>query len=116
MLAQCLAPQLNQLAAYQRVFQAVGAVEIPGVAGPARAAARLMVRQVGAGAGVVGLLGFPGDQTILDIDFPATGAGTVHAVSGPHNFVELPSLAIAVLPVAVGVHHLTVSICEGLAF
>ncbi len=115
-LAQRLAPQLNQLAAYQRVFQAVGAVEIPGVAGPARAAARLMVRQVGAGAGVVGLLGFPGDQAILDVDFPATGAGTVHAVSGPHNFVELPSLAIAVLPVAVGVHHLTVSICEGLAF
>ncbi|MNS44775.1 hypothetical protein D3C72_772260 [compost metagenome] len=116
MLAQRFAPQFDQFPAHQRVFQAVGAVEIPGVTRAARAAAGFMIGQVRAGAGVVGLLRFPGHQAVFDIDFPAAGAGTVNAVGGSHDFVELPALAIAVLPVAVGVHHLPMAVGEGVAF
>ncbi|MNW66244.1 hypothetical protein D3C74_446930 [compost metagenome] len=75
-----------------------------------------MVGQVGAGAGIVGLLRFPGHEAVFDVNLPATRAGTVHAVGGSHNFVVLPALAIAVFPVAVGVHHLTVPVGEGFAF
>ncbi len=115
-LCQRLAPQFNQTLAHQRILQPVSAVEIPGVAGPTRAAPRLVVRQVGAGARIVGLLRFPGNQPVLDVDLPATGTGTVNAVCGAHHFVVLPALAIAVLPVTVGVHHLAVIVGEGIAF
>ncbi|SVK52868.1 Uncharacterised protein [Acinetobacter baumannii] len=101
-----LAPQFEQPLAHQRVFQPVGAVQIPGVAGAARAAARFMVGQVGAGARIVGLLGFPGHQTILHVDLPTAGTGAVHAVGGTHHFVMLPTAAVAVFPVAVGVQGL----------
>ena len=80
MMLTCLAPQLHQAFAHHRVFQPVSAVEIPGVAGAARAAARLVVWHVPAGARVVGLLGFPGDQPVFDVNFPAAGACAVHAV------------------------------------
>ena len=116
MLRQRLAPEFDQPAAYQRVLETVGAVEIPGVACATRAAARFVVRQVRAGARVVGLLGFPGHQAIFDINLPATGAGAVNAVGGSHNLVELPALTVAVLPVAVGVVHLPVPIGETVAF
>ena len=102
------APQFEQTLAHQRVFQPVGAVQVPGVAGAARAAARFMVRQIGTGARIVGLLGFPGHQTILHIDLPTAGTGAVHAVGGTHHFVVLPTAAVAVFPVAVGVQGLAV--------
>ena len=108
-------PHFHQAFAHHRVFQAVGAVKIPGVAGTARAAARFMIGQVRASARVVSLLDFPGHQTIFNVDFPATGACTVNTVGGTHDFVELPTLAIAVLPVAVAMHHLSVIIGKGFA-
>ena len=115
-LRQRLAPEFNQPAAHQRIFEAVGAVEVPGVACAAWATAWLMVRQVRASAGVIGLLGFPGHQSVFDINLPAAGAGTVHAVGRAHNLVELPALAVAVFPVPVGVIHLPVPIGETVAF
>ena len=45
----------------------------------------------------------------------STGACTVNTVGGTHDFVELPTLAIAVLPVAVAMHHLSVTIGKGFA-
>src|SRR5690606_10660985 len=95
-----LPPQAQQGAAHQRVLQAVGAVQVPGMAGPARAAARLVGGQVRARARVVGLLGFPGHQAVLDVDLLAARAGAVHAVGGAHDLVILPARAVAVLPVA----------------
>ncbi|MCY1410885.1 hypothetical protein D9M71_262640 [compost metagenome] len=95
---QRLAPQLHQRLAHHRVLQAVGAVQVPGVAGPARAAARFVVGQVGTGARVVGLLGFPGHQAVLHVDLPAARTGAVHPVGGAGDLVELPALAVAVLP------------------
>ncbi len=95
-----LAPHAQQRAAHQRILQPVGAVEVPGIAGPARAAARLVVGQVGTRARVVGLLGFPGHQAVLDVDLPAAGAGAVHPVGGAHDLVVLPARTVAVLPVA----------------
>ncbi len=53
-----LTPHFHQALALQRVFQTVGAVEIPGVAGTARAAARFVVWHIRAGARIVGLLHF----------------------------------------------------------
>ncbi|MND60710.1 hypothetical protein D3C80_519460 [compost metagenome] len=115
-LAQRLTPEFDQLAADQGIFQAVGAVEIPGVASATRASARFVVWQVRAGTGVIGLLYFPRHQPVFNVDFPATGAGAVDAVGRTHDFVELPALAIAVFPVAVGVIHLPVPVGESLAF
>ena len=104
-----LAPQLEQAPAHHRVLHAIGRVEIPGVAGAARAAARLVVRQVRARARVVGLLGLPRHDAALDVDLPGARAGAVHAMRGAHDFVVLPALAVAVLPVARLVRH----VCRG---
>ena len=93
-----LAPELEQPAADHRVFQPVAAVEVPGVAGAARAAARLVVRHLGPGARIVGLLGLPGHQPVLDVDLPAARAGAVGAVGRAHDLVVLPALPVAVLP------------------
>src|SRR5690606_13154688 len=107
-----LAPQLEQRLAHLGVFQAVGAVDVPAVAGAARTAAGLVVGQVVAGARVVGLLGFPGDQAVLHVDPPAAGAGAVHPVSGTHDLVVLPAVAIDVLPVTGFLAGLAVSVGE----
>jgi len=115
-LSQCFAPQRNQPFTRQRVLQTVGAIEIPGVAGASRAAAWFMVRQIRAGTRIIGLLGFPGHQTVFDINFPAAGAGAIHAVGGADNFVELPALTVAVFPVTVVVVDLTVAVGKGFAF
>src|SRR5690606_20490095 len=96
-----LAPQLQQPAAHQRVFHPVAGIQVPGIAGAARTAPRLMVRQVRPGARIVGLLGFPGDDPALHIDLPGTRPGAVHAMRGAHDLVVLPALAVAVLPAAV---------------
>ena len=64
-------PHLHQTFTHQRVFQAVRAVQIPGVAGAARATAWFVVRQVRTGARVVSLLRFPGHQTVFHINLPA---------------------------------------------
>src|SRR5699024_1440432 len=93
-----LAPALEQAAAHHRVFQAVGAVQVPRVRGAARAAARFVVGHVRARARVVGLLGFPGDHALLDVDLPAARTGAVHAVGGAHFLVVGPAVAVAVFP------------------
>ena len=93
-----LAPQLEQARAHQRIFHAVAGIEIPAVARAARAAARLVVGQVGPRARIVGLLGLPGDDAALDVDLPRARAGAVHAVGRAHDLVVLPALAVAVLP------------------
>ena len=110
-----LAPQLEQARAHQRIFHAVAGIEIPAVAGAARAAARLVVGQVGARARIVGLLRLPGDDAALDVDLPRARAGAVGAVRGAHDLVVLPALAIAVLPAAVLVGGDAVTVGE-LAF
>ncbi len=115
MLRQGFAPQLNQSFTRQRVLQAVGAVEIPGVAGAARAAARFVIWQIRPGARIIGLLGFPGNEAVFDVNFPAAGAGAVHTVRGADNFVELPALTVAIFPVTVVVVDLAVAVGKGLA-
>ena len=108
-----LTPHLHQLAAHHGVLHALCRVHVPAVGRPTRAAARLMVGQVGPGAGVVGLLGFPGDQAVLHVHLPAAGAGAVHAVRAAHDLVVLPALAICVFPLAVFFHHRAVAVREG---
>src|SRR5690606_12160798 len=85
-----LTPQFEQRLAHLGVFEAVGAVDVPAVARTTRATTRFVVGQVVAGARVVGLLGFPGDQTVLHVDLPGTGTGAVHPVGGAHDLVVLP--------------------------
>ena len=108
-----LAPQLHQAATHHRVLHALGGVHVPAVGSTTRAAARLVVGEIRAGARVVGLLGFPGNQAVLYIHLPATGAGAVHAVGRTHDLVVLPALAIPVFPLAVFFHHRTVAVGEG---
>lgn len=57
--------------------------------------------------------GFPGDQTVFDVDFPAAGAGAVYPVGRADDFVMLPTLAISILPVTVGIEKLAMPIGKG---
>src|SRR3546814_16322397 len=93
--------QLQQPSPDHRVFQPVAAVEIPGVAGAARAAARLVVGHVRPGPRLVGLLRFPGDQPVLDVDLSTARSGAVGAVRRPEDLIVLPELPVAVLPAPV---------------
>jgi hypothetical protein len=109
------APVLEQAAAHHGVLHAVGAVQVPAVAGAACAATGFVVGQVGAGAGVVGLLGFPGDDAALDVDLPRARARAVHTVGGAHDLVVRPAVAVGVFPGAVFTVGFAVALCKGLA-
>ena len=63
-------PHLHQPAPDQRVFHAVGGIKIPAIACTTGAAAWFVVGQIGAGARVIRLLGFPGDDPGLYINLP----------------------------------------------
>jgi len=65
-----LAPHFHQPAADHRVLHALRRIHIPAVRRPARAAAWFVIGQIGTGARVIGLLGFPGDQAVFHIDLP----------------------------------------------
>ncbi len=95
------APALQQAAAHHGVLHAVGGIQVPAVRGTACAAARLVVGHVPAGARVVGLLGFPGDDAALDVDLPRARTGAVHAVGAAHDLVVRPAVAVGVFPGAV---------------
>ena len=108
------AVQVEQTTADQRMLDPVRAVQIPGEGSAALTAARLMVRQILAGARIVGLLHFVGDQAVLDKNFPRTAAGTVHAVRGTHDFVMRPAGAVGGFPLAILVGDDTVTVGESL--
>src|SRR5690606_23852004 len=95
---ECGTPPLQQATAHHGVFHAVGGIQVPAVGRPPRATARLVVGHVPAGAGVVGLLGFPGGDATLHIDLPAAAAGAVHAVRAAYDLVVRPAVAVAVFP------------------
>jgi len=95
------APALQQPAAHHRVLDPVGAVQVPAVGGATGAAAGFVVGHVPARARVVGLLGLPGHDAALDVDFPAAGAGAVGAVGRAHDLLARPAVAVGVFPGAV---------------
>ena len=95
------APAFQQAAPHHRVLHAVGAVQVPAVAGTTGAAARLVVGHVPARARVIGLLRLPGDDAALDVDLPAATAGAVHAVRAAHDLVVRPAVAVGIFPGAV---------------
>ena len=110
------APVLEQAATHHGVLHAVGAVQVPAVAGAPGAAAGLVVGQVGPCAGVVGLLGFPGDDPALDVNLPRAAARAVHAVGAAHDLVVRPAVAVGVFPGAVFTVGFAVALREGLAW
>src|SRR6185369_6209751 len=111
----CFAPGLEQAAAHHRVFDAIGAVQIPAVTGAARTTTRLVVGHVPARARVVGLLGFPGDDAALDVDLPRARARAVHTMRAAHDLVVGPAVAVGVLPGAVFAGGLAMIAGEALA-
>src|SRR5699024_11051887 len=64
-----------------------------------RTAARLVLGGVRTDRRVVGLLGFPGDDPVLDVDLPRARARAVDAVGRPHLLVVTPPLAVELLGV-----------------
>src|SRR5690625_5392999 len=52
------------------------------------------------GRGIVGLLGLPGDHSVLHVDLPGAGAGAVDAVGGAHDLVMAPPLAVEAVAAA----------------
>src|SRR5690606_15298174 len=108
----CIAPQLQQARADQRILRAVAGVEIPGVARAARTAAWLVVRQLGARARVVGLLRLPCNDPAFDVNFPRARAGAVYAVRRANDLVVLPALSVTILPATVFARYDSMSIGE----
>ena len=109
----CRPPGLQQPGTDQGVFHPVCGIEIPAIACTTRTAARLMIGQVVPGAGIVCLLGFPGDDASLHIDLPGTGSGAVHTVRGAHDLVVAPAVPVGLLPGSVLVIDDAVSGREG---
>src|SRR5262249_59434250 len=101
-----LPPHPEQLTAHVRVTHPRGGVGVPGERRPARAAPRLVLRRARAGRWVVGLLGLPGDDPVLDVHLPRAGSGAVHPVRRPDHLVVPPSLPVELLraPAARPVH------------
>ena len=107
-----LAPYPQQARADQRIFHPVGRIEIPAVAGAARAAPGFVIGQARSGARIVGLLGLPGHDPALYVDLPGAGPGAVHAVGRAHDLVMTPAASIGLLPAAILVVHDAVAIGE----
>ena len=58
-----------------------------------------MVGQVRPCTRIVGLLGFPGYQTTLDIDLPATRTGAIHTMCRAHDLVMRPAATVGTFPI-----------------
>ncbi len=69
-------------------------VGVPGERRTARAAAGFVLRPVRADRRVVGLLGLPGDDAVLDVDLPRARPGAVHPVGRAHHLVVAPPVAV----------------------
>ncbi len=106
MLGLGLAVHLEQDAADVGIADPRGRVGVPGERGAARAPSRLVLRRVRTGRRIVGLLGLPGDDPVLDVDLPRAGAGAVHAMGRPDHLVVAPPIAVEVVgaPAALSVH------------
>ena len=89
-----LAEHVEEDAAHVGVLDTGRRVLVPRERRATRAAAGLVLGHVGAGRRVVSLLGFPGDDAVLDVDLPRAGARAVHAVGGAHDLVVAPAIAV----------------------
>ena len=69
-------------------------VGVPGKRGAARATAGLVLGPIRAHRRVVGLLGLPGDDAVLDVDLPRTRPGAVDAVGGTDHLVVAPAVPV----------------------
>src|SRR6185437_9303746 len=100
LLAPRLAPELDETGAHQGVLESRRAVDVPGVAGAARAAARLVIRDLRPRARIVGLLCFPGDEAALHVDLPTAGSRAVDTMCRADDLVVVPAVAVTLLPAA----------------
>ena len=89
-----LAKHVEEDAAHVGVLDAGRRVLVPRERRATRAAAGLVLGHVGAGRRVVSLLGFPGDDAVLDVDLPRARARAVHAMGGAHDLVVAPAVAV----------------------
>ena len=62
------------------------------------AATRLVVGTVWTRRGIVGLLGLPGDDAVLDVHLPRTRAGAVHPMGGADHLVVAPPVGVEHVP------------------
>src|SRR5690606_36428666 len=91
-------PGLQETGTAHGILDTGTGVEIPAIAGAPGTASGFVVGQVRAGTGIVGLLGFPGDDPTFHINLPGAGAGTVHPMGGADDLVSGPTLSVSVLP------------------
>ena len=89
-----LAEHVEQDAAHVGVLDTGRRVLVPRERRATRAAAGLVLGHVSAGGRVVSLLGFPGDDAVLDEDLPRARARAVHAMGGAHDLVVAPAVAV----------------------
>lgn len=88
------AEHLHQHAPRIRVPHPGGRVAVPGERRTTGTTARLVFGPVRAHRRIVGLLGFPGDDPVVDVDLPRARSGAVDPVCGPDHLVVAPPVAI----------------------
>ena len=91
-------PHFEQFAADIRILHAQRAVDVPRGRDAAGTAARLVVGEIRVRRGVIGLLGLPYDDPVLDEHIERTGPRTVDPVGGTHHLIVLPAPPIVVFP------------------
>ena len=92
--SQFLAPEVEQDRTHVGMTDAGGRVLVPAECCSTRTTTWFIVGHVGAGGRVVGLLGLPGDDAVLDVDLPRTRPGAVHSVGGANHLVVGPTLPV----------------------
>ena len=95
-----IAEHVEEDAAHVGVLDAGRRVFVPRERRATRAAAGFVLGHVSASRRVVSLLGFPGDDAVLDVDLPRAGTRAVHAMGGAHDLVVAPAVAVEGVAVA----------------
>ena len=89
-----LPEQLQQHAPHVGIADPGRRVGVPGERRAARAPARLVVRPVRPGRRVIGLLGLPRDDPVLDVHLPRARARAVHPVRRADDLVIAPPVPV----------------------
>ena len=106
---------LHQHAAGVGVAHPGGRIGVPGERRTARAAPRLVLRRIRPDRRVVGLLGLPGDDPVLDVDLPRARPRAVHPVRGTDDLVVAPAVPVEDVALAATLPEHRPQILRGLA-
>ena len=96
-------PKLSQFAAHIWIFYAQWAIEIPRECCTTRAPTWFVIRHIIWCFRVISRLVFPCNNTIFNVNIPATRTSTVYAMRCADNFIVRPTVTIKIFPLATAI-------------